>query len=174
MWTLRLWAFGSPFHIRSLRKIEVAVEFHCRYFTVIVWPARIHVKSVAHTRTKYIPPEPKPLHWAWFDREIHLTWVNLQIVVASMVGRCSHCCSIMNTRVDVNDLEINSRIRVGDSDVSTVKYIGEVISAHKIVLILTDTHQPPSPSPRNEAFWIVAQKIQSQHALQNVCRSILN
>lgn len=32
----------------------------------------------------------------------------------------------MNMRVDVNDLEINSRIRVGDSDVGTVKYIGEV------------------------------------------------
>lgn len=46
----------------------------------------------------------------------------------SMVGHCSHCCSIMNTRVDVNDLEVNSRIRVGDSDVGTVKYIGEVIT----------------------------------------------
>lgn len=44
-----------------------------------------------------------------------------------MVGHCSHCCSIMNTRVDVNDLEINARIRVGESDVGTVKYIGEVI-----------------------------------------------
>lgn len=32
----------------------------------------------------------------------------------------------MNNRVDVSDLEINSRIRVGDNDLATVKYVGEV------------------------------------------------
>lgn len=43
-----------------------------------------------------------------------------------MVGHCSHCCNIMNNRVDVSDLEVGSRIRVGDNDLATVKYIGEV------------------------------------------------
>lgn len=42
-----------------------------------------------------------------------------------MVGHCSHC-KIMNHRVDVDDLEINARIRVGDNDLATIKYIGEV------------------------------------------------
>lgn len=43
-----------------------------------------------------------------------------------MVGRCSHCCNLMNNRVDVSDLEVGARIRVGDNDLATIKYIGEV------------------------------------------------
>lgn len=44
----------------------------------------------------------------------------------SMVGHCSDCCYIMNDRVDISDIKVGSRIRVGDSDIATVKYIGEV------------------------------------------------
>lgn len=47
----------------------------------------------------------------------------------SMVGRCSDCCYIMNDRVDISDIEVGSRIRVGDSDIASVKYIGEVSRA---------------------------------------------
>ncbi|XP_031640761.1 tubulin-specific chaperone E [Contarinia nasturtii] len=43
-----------------------------------------------------------------------------------MVGRCSHCCNLMNNRVDVSDLEVGARIRVGDNDLATIKYIGKV------------------------------------------------
>lgn len=32
----------------------------------------------------------------------------------------------MNNRVDVSDLEVGARIRVGDNDLATIKYIGEV------------------------------------------------
>lgn len=73
-----------------------------------------------------------------------------------MVGHCSHCCSIMNTRVDVNDLEVNSRIRVGDSDVGTVKYIGEVIASHPSQFV--SFHATQSTCDGN----------QPKHALQNV------
>lgn len=55
----------------------------------------------------------------------------------SMVGRCSHCCNLMNNRVDVSDLEVGARIRVGDNDLATIKYIGEVsiINCDSITLI---------------------------------------
>lgn len=43
----------------------------------------------------------------------------------SMVGH-SDCCYIMNDRVDISDIKVGSRIRVGDNDIATVKYIGEV------------------------------------------------
>lgn len=43
-----------------------------------------------------------------------------------MVGRCSDCCNIMNNRVDVSDIDVGARIRVGDNDLATVKYIGDV------------------------------------------------
>lgn len=33
----------------------------------------------------------------------------------------------MNNRIDVSDLEVGARIRVGDNDLATIKYIGEVI-----------------------------------------------
>lgn len=42
-----------------------------------------------------------------------------------MVGRCSHC-NLMNNRVDVSDLAESARIRVGENDLATIKYIGEV------------------------------------------------
>lgn len=32
----------------------------------------------------------------------------------------------MNNRVDVSDLGVGTRIRVGDNDLATIKYIGEV------------------------------------------------
>lgn len=37
----------------------------------------------------------------------------------------------MNNRVDVSDLAISYRIRVGDNDLATIKYIGEVSFIHK-------------------------------------------
>lgn len=43
-----------------------------------------------------------------------------------MVGRCSHCCNLMSNRVDISDLEVGARIRVGENDLATIKYIGEV------------------------------------------------
>lgn len=42
-----------------------------------------------------------------------------------MVGHCSHC-TIMNHRVNVDDLDIGARIRVGDDDLATIRYIGEI------------------------------------------------
>lgn len=32
----------------------------------------------------------------------------------------------MSNRVDVSDLEVGARIRYGDNDLATIKYIGEV------------------------------------------------
>lgn len=43
-----------------------------------------------------------------------------------MVGRCTHCCNLMNNRIDVSDLDVGTRIRVGENDLATIKYIGEV------------------------------------------------
>lgn len=48
-----------------------------------------------------------------------------------MVGHCSHC-TIMNHRVDVDDLDIGARIRVGEDDLATIKYIGEVSASRKL------------------------------------------
>lgn len=54
----------------------------------------------------------------------------------SMVGRCSHCCNLMSNRVDVSDLSVGARIRYGDNDLATIKYIGEVRHISKFYTIL--------------------------------------
>lgn len=61
---------------------------------------------------------------------VHKTKRQLKGIELSMVGRCSHCCNIMTNRVDVSDLEVGARIHVGDNDLATIKYIGEVNSSN--------------------------------------------
>lgn len=57
--------------------------------------------------------------------------------ILSMVGRCSHCCNIMSNRVDVSDLEVGARIRYGDNDLATIKYIGEVSTNYYVFRFFT-------------------------------------
>lgn len=45
----------------------------------------------------------------------------------------------MSNRIDVSDLEVGARIRVGDNDLATIKYIGEVnifFFGHHFIIII--------------------------------------
>lgn len=60
----------------------------------------------------------------------------------------------MNNRIDISDLEVGARIRVGDNDLATIKYIGEVIIKTKI--FQTNSHKSSSPPFRGKGLKIWA------------------